>query len=812
MQGVTGDAWSAIQALFEELIDLPLHEQARRLGRSTQPADIVEQTRALLTAATAGGILDMAPPSIEVPGKTPAYRSLAEGQVVGGFTVDRLIGRGGMGEIYLARRTAKDFEQRVALKMLRAEAVDHGETFLRERKLLARLEHPGIARLIDAGVAEDGRPYMAMEYVDGEPIDSWCRTHKADLDTRLRLFRDVCDAVAYAHAHLVVHRDIKPSNIVIDGAGKPRLLDFGIAKLLDDTVAMPVATLAMLTPDYAAPEQLDGDQVSVATDVYALGILLYELVTGAGPWRRQGASVPAIIRRVLYEDPAMPSRAAERADAPVRAARLRGDLDAIILKAMRRRASERYRTASELSDDVARHQALKPVQARGGSTRYMLGRFLRRYRWATAASAAALMALLIGAGGIAWQARQTAIERDIAVAQARRSEAINRMLTVMFRDTVPSDAGEDATVKQMLDQTAERLVNSVDTSTESATLVTTLFDLYANLEDAAGAYGLITRALARGIGKDDPVATAQIKTRAAASAATLGRNEEIAPLLDAAEPVFRRDPERFAADLVDINLARAQLFRRTGKVEDAIALLMRTLPKADAALAENHRDLLIVYNNLLVYMQEASQFDAMPAVFARADRVLKRTGQEASMQGLGITQLKGVRLLKTNQAHAAAAIFQDVVAKRRARFGRSAGLGVDLLQLGRAQLVLRKYADAARTLAEAEPMLIEKISPSALPSIAAGATLAEAQVEAGDTASASRTLDRIQPLVKATPPNPSYPIVLRARAIALLKQGKSAEAGVALDQAEQVFKALGPAGASYLKGFPALRARLAKTD
>jgi non-specific serine/threonine protein kinase/serine/threonine-protein kinase len=808
MHGVTGEAWGAIQSLFDELVDLPLEEQARRLNRSTQNPDIVERTRALLAAASADGILDMAAPSIEVPGSAIAYRSLAEGQVVGGFTVDRLIGRGGMGEVYLAHRTARDFEQRVALKMLRAEAVDHGDLFARERKLLARLEHPGIARLIDAGVAEDGRPFMAMDYVEGEPIDSWCRTHQADLDTRLRLFREVSEAVAYAHAHLVVHRDIKPSNIVIDAAGKPRLLDFGIAKLLDGTAVVPVATQAMLTPDYAAPEQLDGEDVSVATDVYALGVLLYELLTGTNPWRREGGSIPAIIRRVLYDDPDMPSRAAQRAGAPVAAARLRGDLDAIIIKAMHRRPAERYRSVAELAEDVARHQALKPVRARGGSTRYMVGRFLRRYRWATAASAAALAALLIGAGGIAWQARETAIERDLAVAQARRSEAINRMLTVMFRDTAATDAGADATVKQMLDQTAGQLVNSVDTSTESATLATTLFDLYANLEDAAGADALVTRALQRGIGKNDPVATAQLKMRAAASAATLGRNDDIAPLLDAAEPVFRRDPNRFAAELVDINLVRAQLFRRTGRVDEAITLLLATLSKADAAMAENHRDLLTVYNNLLVYMQEANQFEAMPAVFARADGVLKRTGQEASMQGLGITQLKGVRLLKTNQAQAAEAIFRDVVAKRRARFGRSAGLGVDLLQLGRAQLALHKYADATRALAEAEPMLIEKISPSALPSVAAGATLAEAQAEAGDPASAIRTLDRIQPLVKPTPPNPSYPIVLRARAIALLKQGDRAGARTAVDQAEQGFRALGPAGESYLKGFPALRARL----
>jgi predicted Ser/Thr protein kinase len=314
MHGVSEKDWAAIQSLFEELVDLSPEEQAKRLARSTQPSEIVRQAEALLAAARADGILDMPSPSIEVPGTPSGYRSLAEGQVVGGFTIDRLIGRGGMGEVYLAHRTARDFEQRVALKMLRAEATDRGDLFARERRLLARLEHPGIARLIDAGIAEDGRPFMAMEYVDGEPIDAWCRSHKADLETRLNLFREVCDAVAYAHGHLVIHRDIKPSNIVIDASGKVRLLDFGIAKLLDDSAAVPIATQAMLTPDYAAPEQLDGDEASVATDVYGLGILLYELVTEQGPWRREGASVPAIIRRgtVRGRRAAQPHRDARR--------------------------------------------------------------------------------------------------------------------------------------------------------------------------------------------------------------------------------------------------------------------------------------------------------------------------------------------------------------------------------------------------------------------------------------------------------------------------------------------------------------------
>ena len=802
------DDWQAVQALFEELVDLPPDTQDLRLTRARQSPSVVAAVRDLLVAARSEGILDMMPPSLETEGAPVNPTSLAEGQVVGGFTVDRPIGRGGLGEVYLAHRAEADFDQRVALKLLRVDAAERAESFARERRLLARLDHPGIARLIDAGIAPDGRPYIAMDYVDGQPIDAWCAAQDADLDTRLDLFRAVCDALAYAHGNLVVHRDIKPSNILIDAGGKPRLLDFGIGKLLGDTAALPATTQAMLTPDYAAPEQLDGDEATVATDIYALGVLLYELVSGKSPWRGGKASVPMMIRRVLYEDADLPSRAAG-ASGPVPARRIAGDLDAIIMKAMRRDPAQRYRSVSELAEDIRRHQQYLPVHAREGSTRYMLGRFLRRYRWGVAAAAAVLAALLVGAGGIAWQARQTAIERDLAVAEARRSEAINRMLTVMMRDTAEEASSDNITVKQMLDQTSERLVASLDTSAKSADLIVTLFDLYVNLEDTVGADALVQKALARGIGRGDAIATAQLRMRAAAAAGGLGRTEEIGPNIDAAEPVFLADRAHFRRELVEIALARAQLWRRTGRLEEAIALLIRTLPDADIVYAENHRDLLTAYNNLLVYMAEANQLDAMPTIFDRAEAVIRRTGQEASMQGLTIAQLKAVRLLKLDQPAAAERIVTRVAAQRRATFGRSAGLAVDLLQLGRAKLALGKYAEAKAVLAEARPMAAEYLSPRAAPTLIIASGLIEAQAESGDLAAARRTIAETEPLIAALPaPGLPQAIFARAKAVTLLKEGKAAEARQEADRAEALFKAQGGAGDSYLKSFPALRRRL----
>lgn len=808
MAGLDRDDWQAIQALFDELVDLPPDTQTRRLTRSALAPDIVTAVRGLLTAARGEGILDGTPPPLGTEAAPAAYTSLASGQDVGGFTIDRLIGRGGLGEVYLARRAGADFDQKVALKLLRVDAAERAESFARERRLLARLDHPGIARLIDAGVAPDGRPYIVMDYVDGQPIDAWCRSHAADLDTRLKLFRETCDAVAFAHANLVVHRDIKPSNILIDPAGKPRLVDFGIGKLLDDSAALPATTQAMLTPDYAAPEQLGGDEATVATDVYALGVVLYELVSGQSPWRSEKSSVPAMIRRVLYEDAALPSRAAANGG-PVPAGRIGGDLDAIVMKAMRRNPTERYLSVSALSEDVARHQQFLPVHAREGSTRYMLGRFLRRYRWGVAATAAVLAALLVGAGGIAWQARATAIERDAALAEAKRSEAINRLLTVMLRDTAATDEGETATVKQMLDHTADKLANSLDHSEESAVLVATLFNLYVNLEDNLGSYTLVSRALERGVGSDSAAATADLKVKKAAGSAAIGNTEEMPALLADAERVFATDPMRYRLQIVELEQAKAQYLRRTGKTQEAIELLVSTLPDAEAVWKENHRDLLSVYNNILVYMIETNQLDAMTPIIARAEAVIARSGDENSGSDLNIRQLKALRLIRLGKPAEAEPLLIALVAQRRATLGESAGLAVDLVQLSRAQMPLGKYAAARKALEEAYPMAADNLSPKALPTIIIGAALAEARAETGDVAGAQALIDQLQPLFDAMPPGLPAAVLGRARAILRLKQRRVAEARREIDAADAIFRKAGPSGIPYLQSVAALRKRIA---
>jgi non-specific serine/threonine protein kinase/serine/threonine-protein kinase len=417
--------------------------------------------------------------------------------------------------------------------------------------------------------------------------------------------------------------------------------------------------------------------------------------------------------------------------------------------------------------------------------------------------------LLVGAGGIAWQARATAIERDAALAEAKRSEAINRLLTVMLRDTAATDEGETATVKQMLDQTADKLANSLDSSEQSGVLVGTLFNLYVNLEDNLGSYTLVSRALERGVGSDSAAATADLKVKKAGAAAAIGNTDEMPALLADAKRVFDSDPVRYRLQIVEWKQAQAQYLRRSGKTEEAIALLLASIPDAEVVWKENHRDMLSIYNNVLVYMIELGQLDRMTPIIARAEALIARSGEQNSGLDLNIRQLKALRLIRLGKPAEAEPLLTALVAQRRATLGESAGLAVDLMQLSRAQMPLGKYAEARKALEEAWPMAADNLSPKALPTIIIGAALAEARAETGDVAGAQALVTQLQPLFDAAPPGLPAAVLGRARAILRLKQGRIAEARREIDTADKLFRAAGPNGASYLASVAALRKRIA---
>jgi serine/threonine-protein kinase len=453
------ERWARLEQLFGEAIELPPAARASFLERSCG-ADIAlrNEIEELILAHDAPGVLDDVPLAAE---PVPMQPSLPAQTLLGAWRIEGLIGRGGMGEVYAARRADAAFEQRVALKLLRYEAAGQLERFHAERRILARLEHPGIARILDGGVAPDGRPYTVMEYVEGESLTAYCRAHHSSLRERLALFAQVCDAVAYAHRNLVIHRDLKPANILVDMGGKVKLLDFGIAKLLDATASSRDAepTIAPFTPDYAAPEQLSGEAITTATDIYALGVLLFELLTDERPLPMSGLPSVHALKLLLDRDAPAPSQVVRSHPQPPLPARaLVGDLDAIVAKCLRKEAAHRYETVNGLARDIERHQANEPVTAREGARMYVFGRFLRRYRWPVAGVAALVVALAGGLFGTLWQARR-------AETQARTSAAVQTFVSDLFRANTSSQddpvKARQTTARELLDLGAKKIDSSM---------------------------------------------------------------------------------------------------------------------------------------------------------------------------------------------------------------------------------------------------------------------------------------------------------------------------------------------------------------
>ncbi|MFT3953246.1 MAG: protein kinase [Piscinibacter sp.] len=366
------------------------------------------------------------------------------GQQLGAYTLERPLGAGGMGSVWLARRSDGRFEGEVAVKLLNLALLARGGAgrFAREAQALARLDHPNIARLLDAGVSAVGQPYLVLERIDGSPITRWCDERALGVEARLRLLGEVLAAVSHAHQRLVLHRDLKPDNILVTPEGRVKLLDFGIAKLIDDE-SMPAPPTALtefagraFTPDYAAPEQVQGGEVTTATDVYALGVLLHELLGGGHPTAREGDTPVQRLHAIVEREPRRLSAAV--AD-PARARALRGDLDNIVAKALKKSPAERYPSVAALAEDLRRHLAHEPVSARADGWAYRAGRFVRRHRGAVAALTATLAALIAGVVGTAWQAVEARRERDEALYQARRAQAHSDLSRMALETTGAAD-------------------------------------------------------------------------------------------------------------------------------------------------------------------------------------------------------------------------------------------------------------------------------------------------------------------------------------------------------------------------------------
>ncbi len=512
------DRWNRIGALFDALVELDGEDRARALVELLdQDPDLHDEVQRLLRgdAAIEAGALDPVAEPCAVIG-LDAFPTDVAGMRIGPWRVLREIGRGGMGVVYLAERADGQYEQRAALKLMRVSSDPAGlrRRFLRERQILASLDHPHIARLLDGGVSPAGEPYFALEFIDGEPLNSYVASQNADLGQRLRLFLDLCSAVQFAHRQLVVHCDIKPSNVVVNGDGIAKLLDFGIARVFDGELktAAETQTLA-LTPAYAAPEQLRGEAVTTAADVYALGALLYELLTGVRAHQlANGASVQERLAAIDQPRLALPSGAATTtqpaaaiAAFPAIAQRvLRGDLDIITATALQADAQRRYASVEALSEDVRRYLSGTPIAARAPTARYRIGKFVARHRIGVALSSAALLAL-IGALAVALvmgeRAREQAIEARraaaVALEQSNRAEAVRRILVGVFEQAAPdAHDGKPISARALL-ETGERQIEATIAAQPAveADAATLIAELYVQIGVFDRARILLKRAL-----------------------------------------------------------------------------------------------------------------------------------------------------------------------------------------------------------------------------------------------------------------------------------------------------------------------------
>ncbi|MGB1561857.1 MAG: protein kinase domain-containing protein [Sinimarinibacterium flocculans] len=787
------ERWSRIEQLFDDAIDLDAEERGAFLDRACTDPALCAEVEKLLQAAQASSDF------LESPADTAAR--LAPGSVVGDWRVGALLGRGGMGEVYAAERVHRDFSQRAALKLLhRFDSPEARQRFAEERRILGRLEHPGIAHLLDGG-EHAGVPYAVMEFVEGTPLTTHARP--LPLRSRIELFLQVCAAVSHAHRHLVVHRDLKPGNILVTADGRVKLLDFGIAKPLDAATTGDVTQVIRASPDYCAPEQLRGEPVSAATDVYALGVILHELLTGRRLWDMRGAALVQTIERLTEGEPPLPS---SRTDATL-ARRLRGDLDSIVLKALRARPEQRYASVEALAADLRAWLDNRPVAARDGTLPYLLGRTIRRRRWWFAAGAAVFAALLVGLAGVLWQAREARIERDLARREAERADAVRQYLMLMFRSAGDQPDGTSITAKSVLDQAAARVHDEFAGDPGAyADIVIALAELYFSLDDYTGARPLLERLLREG-----SAVPAEQRAMAQHDLAQIEfRNDqqsEAAEMLAAAQSFWNARPQAYREELAMSRLLQSQLERIDGNPEQALRTLEQTLPERIALSGENHRETGKLVNNLGIAYYQVGRFDDAIVRFEQASRIWAALGLTRSADALNTLNNWAAAEMRSQRPQAAVPLFERALALRRELYPPSAALAALINNLGKTLTQLGRADEGLPLLREAAALGAEYAGAASVLTVSARLGVADALSASGQTDAAATELDALSPLLLSTYGETHVLTAMLdlSRARLAKARGDAGEALRHVDRAESRLRELGAGGAPYLPQVEVLR-------
>ena len=691
---MTRELWQRLQDVFHGAEGLdPAQQRAYLDGACAGDTELRREAEALLAAGPGGE--DLAAEVQRAASVAVAGPRLV-GTRLGAYRVVKELGQGGMGRVYLACRDDDQFHRRVAVKVAEgALAPEVLERFKSERQILAALDHPNIARLLDGGTTADGVPYLVLEYVEGETIDRYCDVRQLGVEERLQIFRNVCSAVHYAHQNLVVHRDLKPPNVLVTAEGTPKLLDFGIAKLLSpERLAQAPLTTAMhrpMTPEYASPEQVRGDAVTTASDVYSLGVLLYELLTGCRPLRLGGQGV-AIERIVTDVEPEPPSRATsrlaeagadrtpeerahDRGTTPDRLRRrLEGDLDNIVMMALRKAPARRYASAEQLAEDLRRTADGLPVRARKDTVRYRARKFVRRNRYPVTA-ALLFLALVIGFGiNRATLAHDLAVESERARQESATARRVASFLLDVFRSADPTEtSGTPVTAREILDRAAERLVGPSDERPEvRADLLDTVGTVYQHLGQYTRAEPLLEEALdlRRQLRGEEDLDTARSLLHLGDLRAGQSRYQESEALLRRALAVRERrlgaDDPRTAEALSSLGL----VLRRRGNSVEAESALRRAVALNEAAFADPAPLALALDRLALVLADEGKLREAEPVARRAIDLARRRLGDHHVDTARSVGRL-GIVLSEQGDYAAAEPLIREALDTRRRKFGSS---------------------------------------------------------------------------------------------------------------------------------------------
>lgn len=718
------DARRPVDELFEELLALPTAARAARLAAlGAGDAALRAELASLLVAWDASGDFLARPVELThlalslpdgdgddgplAPDEAPTGARDRAGQVLGGCRLLRLLGSGGAGDVWLAEREVAGALQQVAVKVIRAAILspDAMRRFRNECRVLAGLDHAGIARLIDSGVTDEGVPWLVTEYVRGLPLDRWCDERALDARGRVRLLAQACEAVRHLHRHGVLHRDLKPANLLVDEDGRVRLIDFGIARALEaagNEQELTIAGLEVMTPGYASPEQLRGEPLSLASDVYALGVIAYRLLTGALP--HGGRRRTELARGIETNPPRRPSEAASLPSVP--AGRLRGDLDAILLTALRAEPERRYPSAEALREDLARHLDGRPVLARGDTFAYVAGRFARRHAAAVALAGVAVAALVGAAivGLTLWQRAEAA--RHQAERQRAATERVRGFLAELLETADPAAAGAraDLTVRQALDAAAARLAHDL---------------------------------------ADEPQAAAALHLTIGNAYANLGLHEPADEHLGAARAIYAQGPAADPAGLAQTAVRQCELALKRGDLAAADSLLAPALAINEPAERASAR---LALSRLRT---EQSRLDEAAAAALDAATMPAGTPGEPALRARVASQLGSVRYRQGRYAEAESLLL-DAHRRAEAAFGPDHVLTAEAQQdLGVALTALGRPQDAAAAFTGALAVY-EKLYPPGHPEFAVTLNnLAEAESAAGRHDAALERFEQARAVIEA---------------------------------------------------------------